>query len=81
MSIIDKITGRAKQAAGDLKGDEKLRREGLHEERKGKAKEDLASQEARAEAAGAEAERQAREVEAMEQREAAADRDPTRPAP
>jgi uncharacterized protein YjbJ (UPF0337 family) len=41
MSIFDKITGRAKQAAGDLADDPKLKREGLKEERKGEAKEEL----------------------------------------
>jgi uncharacterized protein YjbJ (UPF0337 family) len=41
MGIKDKITGRLKQAAGDLKGDPSLRREGLDEERKAQAKEDL----------------------------------------
>jgi uncharacterized protein YjbJ (UPF0337 family) len=41
MGIQDKITGRIKQAAGDLKGDEKLRAEGIAEERKGEAKEEL----------------------------------------
>ncbi len=39
MSIIDKITGRAKKAAGDLADDPSLRREGRNEERKGDAKE------------------------------------------
>ena len=42
MSIIDKITGRTKKAAGDLAGDSSLRREGAREERKGEAKEELA---------------------------------------
>jgi uncharacterized protein YjbJ (UPF0337 family) len=42
MSIIDKITGKTKQAAGDLADDPSLRREGKQEERKGEAKEDLA---------------------------------------
>ena len=42
MSLIDKITGRAKKAAGDLADDPSLRREGRDEERKGEAKEDLA---------------------------------------
>jgi len=42
MSILDKITGRAKKAAGDLADDPKLRREGSQEERKGEAKEELA---------------------------------------
>jgi uncharacterized protein YjbJ (UPF0337 family) len=41
MSIIDKITGRAKKAAGDLTGDGSLRRQGAREERKGEAKEQL----------------------------------------
>jgi uncharacterized protein YjbJ (UPF0337 family) len=43
MSIIDKITGRAKKAAGDLSGDASLRRQGSREERKGEAKEELDS--------------------------------------
>lgn len=50
MSIIDKITGRAKQAAGDVTGDGGLRREGRKEERKGEAKDDLARADERAEA-------------------------------
>ncbi len=41
MGILDKIRGRAKQAAGDLADDPALRREGLAEERKGEAKEEL----------------------------------------
>jgi len=41
MSITDKITGRVKQAAGDLKDDEALKREGRKEQRKGEAKEEL----------------------------------------
>jgi len=42
MSIIHKITGRAKKAAGDLTGDGSLRAEGRREERKGEEKEKLA---------------------------------------
>ena len=42
MSILDKITGRAKKAAGDLAGDPSLRSEGRKEERKGEEKEKLA---------------------------------------
>jgi uncharacterized protein YjbJ (UPF0337 family) len=42
MSFIDKITGRAKKAAGDLADDPSLRREGRREERKGEAKDELA---------------------------------------
>ena len=42
MSITDKITGRIKKAAGDLKDDPSLRKRGRQEERKGQAKDDLA---------------------------------------
>ena len=59
MGIQDKITGRVKQAAGDLTGDEGLRAQGLREERKGQAKEEL-------EQANAEADARAREVAALE---------------
>jgi uncharacterized protein YjbJ (UPF0337 family) len=41
MSIFDKLTGRAKKAAGDLADDPSLRRRGRREERKGEAKESL----------------------------------------
>jgi uncharacterized protein YjbJ (UPF0337 family) len=41
MSILDKISGRFKKAAGDLADDPSLRREGQREERKGEAKEEL----------------------------------------
>jgi uncharacterized protein YjbJ (UPF0337 family) len=47
MGIIDKTTGKVKQAAGDLTGDPSLRREGRKEERKGEAKEELARSEER----------------------------------
>ena len=50
MSIIDKITGRAKKAAGDLTGDGSLRREGRQEERKGEAKEELGNAQDQADA-------------------------------
>jgi uncharacterized protein YjbJ (UPF0337 family) len=50
MGLLDKITGRAKKAAGDLSGDSSLRREGRQEERKGEAKDELASAQDRAEA-------------------------------
>jgi uncharacterized protein YjbJ (UPF0337 family) len=43
MSIVDKITGRAKKAAGDLADDASLRRQGAREERKGQAKDELDS--------------------------------------
>ena len=41
MSITDKVTGKVKQAVGDLKDDPSLRREGRDEERKGEKKEEL----------------------------------------
>jgi uncharacterized protein YjbJ (UPF0337 family) len=50
MSLLDKITGRAKKAAGDLSGDSSLRREGRQEERKGEAKDELAGAHDRADA-------------------------------
>ena len=48
MSIIDKITGRAKQATGDLADDPSLRRKGQKEESKGEAKESQAKAERKA---------------------------------
>ena len=36
--ITDKVTGRAKQAAGAVTGDDETRREGVRDERKGDAK-------------------------------------------
>jgi uncharacterized protein YjbJ (UPF0337 family) len=59
MGIQDKITGRLKQAAGDLTGDEGLRAKGLREERKGQAKDEL-------DRANAEADAKAQEVAALE---------------
>jgi uncharacterized protein YjbJ (UPF0337 family) len=41
VGLIDKLTGRTKKTAGDLTGDESLKREGSKEERKGEAKEQL----------------------------------------
>ena len=49
MGLIDKLTGRAKKAAGDLAGDPSLRREGSREERKGEAKDELVRQQERTE--------------------------------
>lgn len=42
MGLTDKVTGKAKQAAGDIMGDKSLHREGRQEERKGEAKDELA---------------------------------------
>ena len=50
MGLLDKITGRAKKAAGDVTGDASLRREGRQEERKGEAKDELAATQDRADA-------------------------------
>ena len=50
MGLMDKITGRAKKAAGDVADDPSLRREGRQEERKGEAKDDLARTEEKADA-------------------------------
>lgn len=41
MGLLDKITGRAKKAAGDLADNPSLRRQGAREERKGEAKDEL----------------------------------------
>lgn len=61
MSITDKAKGRIKQAVGDLKDDPALRREGLQEERKGEAKEELAE-------AHEQADRKAEEVANLERK-------------
>ena len=50
MGITDKITGRVKKAAADLKDDEELRREGRREERKGEAKDELSRHQEQADA-------------------------------
>ena len=61
MSITDKITGRVKQATGDLLGDKSMQRQGRDEERKGEAKDDLARAQDRTE-------RKAAEVSNLERR-------------
>ena len=50
MGLMDKITGRAKKAAGDLADDPSMRREGRQEERKGEAKDELAPNQEKADA-------------------------------
>jgi uncharacterized protein YjbJ (UPF0337 family) len=40
--IVDKVSGKTKQAAGDIIGDHSLHREGRQEERKGDVKEEAA---------------------------------------
>ena len=61
MGITDKITGRAKKAAGDITDDASLRREGRKEERKGEAKDELSN-------AQEKADRKADEVADLERR-------------
>lgn len=61
MSIIDKISGRFKKAAGDIADDPSLRRQGRTEERKGEAKDELAREQERAD-------RKADEVADLERR-------------
>ncbi len=50
MGITDKISGRVKQAVGDLTDDAATRRQGRQEERKGEAKDELARTEEKADA-------------------------------
>ena len=57
MSILDKITGRAKKAAGDITDDASMRQQGRKEEAKGDAKESAARKQ---ESADAEKERAAK---------------------
>ena len=59
--LIDKITGKAKEAAGDVTSDPSLRREGRDEARKGEKKEELTEAEERAD-------RKAEEVADLERR-------------
>jgi uncharacterized protein YjbJ (UPF0337 family) len=54
MGITDKISGRVKQAVGDLTDDASTKREGAQEERKGEAKDELARQQERADNKAAE---------------------------
>ena len=68
MGLRDKITGRAKKAAGDLAGDSKLHREGEREERKGEAREELEREQERMEAQAARTRAKADEVDDLERR-------------
>jgi uncharacterized protein YjbJ (UPF0337 family) len=61
MGIIDKLTGRAKKAAGEITDDPSLRREGRKQKRKGEAKEELRR-------AQEKADRKAEEVANLERR-------------
>jgi uncharacterized protein YjbJ (UPF0337 family) len=66
MGLKDKITGRAKKAAGDITGDRSLQREGEKEERKGEAREELEREQERMEAQAARTRRKADEVDDLE---------------
>jgi uncharacterized protein YjbJ (UPF0337 family) len=61
MAKMDKLKGRAKQAAGDLIDDAELRRKGRLEEQEAEARDELARTEE-------EAERKAEEVSNLERR-------------
>jgi uncharacterized protein YjbJ (UPF0337 family) len=61
MSIIDKIIGRTKKAAGDVAGDRRMHAEGRRTERKGEEKEKLAR-------AQEEVEQKAKDVADLERR-------------
>jgi uncharacterized protein YjbJ (UPF0337 family) len=54
VSLTDKVTGKLKQAAGDITDDASLRREGSKEQEKGEAKEQLARTEEQADRKAAE---------------------------
>jgi uncharacterized protein YjbJ (UPF0337 family) len=54
MGITDKITGKAKQAIGDVTGDSSTRHEGLKEEEKGEKKDQLEHAENKADEKAAE---------------------------
>jgi len=54
MGLTDKVSGRVKQAVGDLTGDKSTEREGKKEERKGEAKDQLAGAQDRVENKAAE---------------------------
>ncbi|HYZ19404.1 MAG TPA: hypothetical protein VE615_07660 [Gaiellaceae bacterium] len=51
MGFLDKLLGRGKQAAGDVKGDESMRQEGMHQEREGMAEDRAAAAEEQAQTA------------------------------
>jgi uncharacterized protein YjbJ (UPF0337 family) len=70
MSWLDKLLGRSKQAAGDMKGDTSMKREGMAQEREAMAEEraEMHEQEASAEreaAAEHRAEREGADPERM----------------
>jgi len=63
MGLTDKVSGKIKQAAGDLADDSDLRRQGKQEERKGEAKDELSRDQEKAD-------RKAEEVANLERKTA-----------
>ncbi len=57
MGLQDKVTGRAKKAAGDITGDKDTQRKGQQEERKGEAKDEAARDQEKADAKAEEVDR------------------------
>jgi uncharacterized protein YjbJ (UPF0337 family) len=55
VSFLDKLLGRGKKAAGDVAGDESLRKEGVHQEQEGMAEDRADAAEDQAQAAREEA--------------------------
>ena len=55
MSFLDKLLGRGKKAAGDVTGDESMRKDGVHQEQEGMAEERADAAEDKAKAAREEA--------------------------
>ncbi len=45
MGLLDKLLGRGKKTAGDVMGDASLRREGMHQEKEGRAEESASKHE------------------------------------
>ncbi len=45
MGLLDKLLGRTKKAAGDVTGNASLRREGMHQEKEGRAEDEAARHE------------------------------------
>lgn len=74
MGLRDKVTGRVKQAAGDLAGNKGLQREGRQEERKGDAKDELAREDQEATRQEAKAKRERDKAETRAQSAAARER-------
>ncbi len=45
MGLLDKLLGRGKKTAGDITGDASMRREGMHQEKEGRAEDEAARHE------------------------------------